>query len=45
MAAIERLERGQSSEGTWSLGYRSPSAFVAAFRAQFGRPPQSFLMG
>lgn len=46
MAAIERLERGQSStEIAWSLGYRSPSAFVAAFRAQFGRPPQSFLMG
>ncbi|WP_116133487.1 helix-turn-helix transcriptional regulator [Tropicimonas sp. IMCC34043] len=44
LAAIELLSRGQSSTAiAWSLGYRSPSAFVAAFRQHFGRAPQAFL--
>lgn len=44
LSAIERLARGESSTAiAWSLGYSSPSAFVAAFRQQFGSPPQSFL--
>jgi AraC-like DNA-binding protein len=46
LAAIERLERGESSTAiAYALGYRSPSAFVAAFRQEFGQPPQSFLRG
>lgn len=44
LSAIERLNRGQSStEIAHSLGYASPSAFVAAFRQHFGRTPQGFL--
>lgn len=44
LMAIERLDRGQSSTSiAWSLGYSSPSAFVAAFRQSFGTAPQSFL--
>ena len=44
LLAIERLDRGQSSTAiAWSLGYSSPSAFVAAFRQSFGTAPQSFL--
>lgn len=44
LSAIERLGRGESSTAiAWSLGYSSPSAFVAAFRQQFGCPPQSYL--
>jgi len=44
LSAIERLNRGQSStEIAHSLGYSSPSAFVAAFRGYFGRTPQQFL--
>ncbi len=46
LAAVEALHQGQSSTAiAWSLGYRSPSAFVAAFRAHFGLPPQKFLQG
>lgn len=42
--AIEQLHLGRSStEIAWSLGYSSPSAFVAAFRARFGRTPQDFV--
>lgn len=42
--AIELLRQGKSSTTVaHSLGYRSPSAFVAAFRQHFGSPPQSFL--
>ena len=42
--AIEALNTGQSSTSiAWSLGWRSPSAFVAAFREQFGTTPQKFL--
>lgn len=44
LLAIERLTLGQSSATiAYALGYRSPSAFTAAFRAEFGTPPQSFL--
>jgi AraC-like DNA-binding protein len=44
LAAIERLNLGQSSTSiAYALGYRSVSAFVAAFHDQFGCPPQSFL--
>lgn len=42
--AVEMLDRGESSTAiAYSLGYRSPSAFVAAFHQHFGRPPQSFI--
>lgn len=41
--AVEQLHLGRSStEIAWSLGYSSPSAFIAAFRATFGRTPQGF---
>jgi len=41
LAAIEKLNLGQSSTAiALSLGYRNASAFVAAFRQQFGAPPQ-----
>ncbi|OYU39297.1 MAG: AraC family transcriptional regulator [Pseudorhodobacter sp. PARRP1] len=44
LLAVERLSRGESSATiAYALGYRSPSAFTAAFRAAFGTPPQSFL--
>lgn len=44
LAAIDRLERGESSTTiAHSLGYKSASAFVAAFRTHFGTPPQSYL--
>lgn len=44
LLAIARLTLGQSSATiAYALGYRSPSAFTAAFRAEFGTPPQSFL--
>ena len=46
LAAIEQLEAGKSStEVAHTLGYSSPSAFVASFRAEFGEPPRSFLRG
>jgi len=44
LKAVEMLHRGESSTAiAYSLGYRGPSAFVAAFRQHFGCPPQSFL--
>lgn len=44
LKAVEMLHRGESSTAiAYSLGYRSPSAFVAAFHQHFGCPPQSFL--
>lgn len=44
LLAIERLSQGDSSTAiAYSLGYRSPSAFVAAFHQQFGCPPQRYL--
>lgn len=44
LSAIERLNEGQSStQIAHALGYSGPSAFVSAFRQQFGQPPQSFL--
>ncbi|MDR1995209.1 helix-turn-helix transcriptional regulator [Azonexus sp.] len=44
LSAIEKLNLGQSSTAiAASLGYRSPSAFVAAFREQFGTSPQRLL--
>lgn len=46
LSAIEGLNAGQSSTTiAFSLGYRSPSAFVAAFREEFGTTPQRFLKG
>ncbi|WP_153112178.1 AraC family transcriptional regulator [Propionivibrio limicola] len=42
--AIERLGQGESSTTiAHSLGFRSVSSFVAAFRQKFGCPPQKFL--
>ncbi|WP_319519293.1 helix-turn-helix transcriptional regulator [uncultured Martelella sp.] len=44
MEAINHLSHGRSSvEIAGLLGYRSASAFVAAFRRHFGVPPQSYL--
>lgn len=44
LSAIERLNRGESStQIAHSLGYSSPSAFIAAFRGYFGRTPQHYL--
>lgn len=44
LSAIEALNRGESSTTiAFSLGYKSPSAFIAAFRAAFGTSPQRFL--
>ncbi|KAA0969520.1 AraC family transcriptional regulator [Aureimonas fodinaquatilis] len=46
LASVDALNRGQSSAAiAWSLGYRSPSAFIAAFREHFGTTPQRFLLG
>ncbi|MCY0964146.1 AraC family transcriptional regulator [Parathalassolituus penaei] len=43
LEAVQRLNRGEGSAAVaHSLGYTSPSAFVAAFRRYFGQPPQSF---
>ncbi|TCT44905.1 AraC family transcriptional regulator [Martelella mediterranea] len=44
MEAVNHLSHGKSSaEIAARLGYRSASAFVAAFRRSFGVPPQSYL--
>ncbi len=44
LGAIELLGQGQSSTTiAHSLGYATASAFVAAFREQYGVPPQTFL--
>lgn len=44
LSAIEALNRGESSTAiAYSMGYGSPSAFIAAFRAAFGITPQRFL--
>lgn len=44
LAAIDALNRGESSTSiAFSLGWSNPSAFAAAFRAQFGATPQRFL--
>jgi len=44
--ALQGLERGESSTALSSrLGYSSVSAFVAAFRAQFGEPPSAYRRG
>lgn len=46
LSAIEGLNAGHSSTTlAFSLGYSSASAFVAAFRAEFGTTPQRFLRG
>ena len=46
LESINRLVEGKSSAAiAHSLGYRSSSAFVAAFRRHFGVPPQSFIRG
>lgn len=40
LLALEGLEMGESPSALASrLGYASPSAFIAAFRRQFGTPP------
>ncbi|CAG8999521.1 MAG: HTH-type transcriptional regulator NimR [Candidatus Celerinatantimonas neptuna] len=42
--AVHYLSQGATStEIALQLGYRSPSAFIAAFRRHFGTPPQSYL--
>lgn len=44
LSAIEALNRGASSTTiAFSMGYSSPSAFIAAFREAFGTTPQRFL--
>ncbi|KGJ05193.1 hypothetical protein IT41_07365 [Paracoccus halophilus] len=44
LSAIEALNRGDSSTTiAFSMGYSSPSAFIAAFREAFGTTPQRFL--
>lgn len=44
LCAIERLGQGENSTAiAYSLGFGSASSFVAAFRLQFGSPPQDFL--
>lgn len=44
LSAIEALNRGDSSTRiAFSLGYSSPSAFIAAFRGAFGTTPQRFM--
>lgn len=44
LAAVDALNRGESGTAiAFSLGWCSPSAFVAAFRQQFGTTPQRFL--
>lgn len=44
LSAIEALNRGESSTTiAFSMGYSSPSAFIAAFREAFGTTPQRFL--
>lgn len=46
LSAIEYLRQGKSSTTiAHTLGYRTASAFVAAFREHFGCPPQSYLVG
>lgn len=46
LSAIEHLRQGKSSTTiAHTLGYRTASAFVAAFREHFGCPPQSYLVG
>ncbi|MDQ2067163.1 helix-turn-helix transcriptional regulator [Xinfangfangia sp. CPCC 101601] len=46
LSAIEALNRGESSTTiAFSMGYSSPSAFIAAFREAFGTTPQRFLSG
>lgn len=43
LSAIEHLRQGKSSTTiAHSLGYRTASAFVAAFRQHFGCPPQNY---
>jgi AraC-like DNA-binding protein len=42
--ALEKLNAGEHSAAiAYSLGYRSPSAFIAAFKQRFGLSPQRFL--
>ncbi|CAG9295080.1 AraC family transcriptional regulator [Celerinatantimonas diazotrophica] len=42
--AVHYLSQGETStEIARKLGYRSSSAFIAAFRRHFGTPPQSYL--
>jgi len=44
LSSLELLRQGQSSTTiAYSLGYKGVSGFVAAFRQQFGCPPQQFL--
>lgn len=44
MKALHYLSQGATStQIALQLGYRSPSAFIAAFRRHFGAPPQSYL--
>ncbi len=45
LSAIEHLRQGKSSTTiAHTLGYRTASSFVAAFREHFGCPPQRFLL-
>lgn len=42
MNALEALDRGESSTAVaYTIGYKSTSSFVAAFKAEFGYTPQA----
>ena len=46
ISALERLEQGAAvTEVALDCGYNSPSAFIAAFRRQFGATPGAFALG
>ncbi|HAC67293.1 MULTISPECIES: AraC family transcriptional regulator [Pseudomonas] len=46
ISALERLEQGVAvTEVALDCGYNSPSAFIAAFRRQFGATPGAFALG
>ncbi len=43
MIALERLAEGQSvSSVSYAVGYDSPSGFIAAFKAMFGKTPGTY---
>ena len=45
LTAIHLMGAGVSvSEASYSLGYKSPSAFTAMFRREMGKTPSEFLI-